>query len=74
MAAPSSPYLTLKEAADYLRYSSAEALLKAIRPQGIPHVKRGRSYLFLPEQLDRWLAGTPADWLRREARAGKRSA
>lgn len=69
-----SPYLTPREAAAYLRYAAVSVLYQAVRSQGIPVCRRGRSLLFHREQLDRWLAGERAADLRAEARHGSESA
>lgn len=50
-----SPYLTAKEASEYLRFASVTALYSAVKKAGIPHVTRGRTLLFHKERLDRWL-------------------
>lgn len=53
-----SPYLTAREAAEYLRYDSVESLYRSVGPQRIPCVRRGsRTLLFDRVKLDAWLAG-----------------
>jgi excisionase family DNA binding protein len=51
-----SPYLTITEAAAYLRFKSSAAFRMAVLREGIPHVRIGRKgRLFLKEQLDAFL-------------------
>jgi hypothetical protein len=48
-----SPYLTLHEAAAYLRYQTVAGFRQAVRRLRIPHLVRGRERLFLPSDLQR---------------------
>lgn len=48
-----SPYLTLHEAADYLRYQTVAGFRQAVRRLRIPHLVRGRERLFLKSDLER---------------------
>ena len=57
---PDSPFLTAEEASKYLRFASVRALYKAIKTERIPHRRRGRTLLFLPAELHRWLEGQGA--------------
>ena len=54
-----TPWLTLKEAAEYLRYPTNRKGLKAFwmfaARMNLPRVKRGRSLLFDRRDLDDWL-------------------
>jgi excisionase family DNA binding protein len=66
--APVSPYLTADEAAAYLRFKNARVLYKAIAArvknaadEAIPALRRGRSYLFDRNDLDRWLRADPRE-------------
>lgn len=64
-----SPYLTAREASQYLRYASVAAFYKAIASAKIPTRRRGRSLLFHRAELDRWLAGESRLELLRAARS-----
>lgn len=48
-----SPYLTIREAADYLRYKTTDGFMTAVRRLHIPHILRGRERLFLRTDLER---------------------
>lgn len=48
-----SPYLTIQEAADYLRYRTVGGFMQAVRRLRIPHIIRGRERLFLRTDLER---------------------
>lgn len=63
-----SPYITAAECAAYLRFASVRALYKAIPVDGIPFRRCGRKLLFVPAELDRWLAGESKVTLLSEAR------
>jgi excisionase family DNA binding protein len=63
-----SPYLTAREASQYLRYASVAAFYQAITANRIPVRHRGRSLLFHRDDLDQWLAGKSRVELGREAR------
>lgn len=63
-----SPFITAAECAVYLRFASVRALYSAIPVEGIPHRRRGRTLLFVPAELDRWLAGESRVALMSEAR------
>lgn len=52
-----SPYMTTKEAAEYVRLNYFIFLRKVAR-QEIPHLPRnGKKLFFLREQLDAWMTG-----------------
>ena len=48
-----SPYLTIAEAAAYLRYKTNDGFMQAVRKYHIPHILRGRQRLFLRTDLER---------------------
>lgn len=49
-----SPYLTMKEAAEYLRMN--EEVLRRYAVEGrIPHGKTGKKYVFHKDELDSWV-------------------
>jgi hypothetical protein len=48
-----SPYLTIGEAAAYLRYKTNDGFMQAVRRLRIPHLWRGRQRLFLRTDLER---------------------
>ena len=57
-----SPYLSAEEAARYLHYGSVKSLYNAIAGgvtnrvgEVIPSLRRGRTFLFDPRELDVWL-------------------
>lgn len=50
-----SPWLTAKEAVDYLRLGSLRALYRLLNEHQLPHGRRGRIYLFDKRKLDRWV-------------------
>lgn len=50
-----SPYLTAREAVEYLRLSSVRALYGLVAEHGLPYGRRGRIYLFDKRKLDRWI-------------------
>ena len=52
-----SPYLTSKEAVDYLKLPSLSALYTLIREHGLPAHHRGRLRLFDIRELDAWVRG-----------------
>lgn len=52
-----TPYLSAREAIEYLRLPSVVALYHLIRDQRLPTLRRGRSYLFDTRELDAWLRG-----------------
>lgn len=54
---PRSPYLTAREAVDYLRLGSESALYRLVREHGLPNLRRGRLYLFDTREIDAWLRG-----------------
>ena len=52
-----SPYMTAKEAAEYVRMNYFVFLRKVVQ-QEIPHLPRnGKKFFFLREQLDAWMTG-----------------
>lgn len=61
-----SPYLTAREAMEYLRIPSQSALYHLIRDQRLPHCRRGRQYLFDKRELDAWVRGhdSALEWSR----------
>lgn len=52
-----SPYRTVAEAADHLRFVSVNAFRQWVRRQGIVPYKRGRVLLYRIEDLDDALVG-----------------
>ena len=52
-----SPYLTAKEAAEYLRFPSVKALYAAVARDGLPVCRRGGKLLFDRRELDAALHG-----------------
>lgn len=50
-----TPYLNSDEAWQYLKFPTKAAFYIALRRQGIPYYKRGKSLLFERGQLDAWL-------------------
>jgi excisionase family DNA binding protein len=52
-----SPYLTSKEAVEYLKLGSESALYRLIREHRLPTCRRGRLYLFDTRELDAWVRG-----------------
>lgn len=55
-----SPYMTMVEAAEYLRYSGdrpAEKAINFLRRSGAKLQRRGRTYLVKSEEIDRILNG-----------------
>lgn len=63
-----SPYITATECAAYLRFASMDGFYRAVKTDGIPHRRCGRKLLFLPAELDRWMAGESRVTLMSEAR------
>ncbi len=51
-----SPWLTVEEAAEYLRWSK-HRVYKNVGRDGIPHRKHGGRLLFHRQELDAWLEG-----------------
>ena len=77
-----TPWLTTAEAAEYLRYRSTQGVRDAVRRGQLRAYRRGRTYLFLQEDLDAYLrsqnispkyCGTPEP-LRRSEQSGTPSA
>lgn len=60
-----SPYLTLKEALQYLRFRTRQVLYYHIKENGLPVLRAGRALRFDKRDLDDWLRGTDAITLRR---------
>jgi len=56
-----SPWLTVEEAAEYLRWSK-NRVYKHVGKDGIPHRKHGRRLLFHRQELDEWLEGYREGW------------
>jgi len=52
-----SPYLTSKEAVEYLKLPSLSALYTLIREHALPAHHRGRLRLFDVRELDAWVRG-----------------
>lgn len=52
-----SPYLSAREAIDYLRLPSQWALYRLVREHHLPCCRRGRLYLFDTRELDAWVHG-----------------
>ncbi len=50
-----TPYMTIDEAADYLRWSK-ERIYKLTAARAIPHIKHEGRLLFRRDDLDAWLA------------------
>jgi excisionase family DNA binding protein len=60
-----SPYLTSREAVDYLKLPSLSALYTLIREHGLPAHHRGRLRLFDVRELDAWVRRMdPVDYAR----------
>jgi len=55
-----SPYLTSREAVDYLKLPSRSALYTLIREHDLPAHHRGRLRLFDVRELDAWVRGMDA--------------
>lgn len=53
-------YLTTEETAQLLR-RSARTIHELTRMAAIPHRRFGRRCLFLPAEIDAWLAGAPLE-------------
>jgi len=71
---PASPYLTMSEAAVYLRYSGDRAKDKArqfLQRSGVTLVRRGRDYLVRRDSVDLFLETGVGD-IDRAARAAVR--
>jgi len=56
-----SPWLTVEEAAEYLRWSK-HRVYKHVGKDGIPHRKHGGRLLFHRQELDEWLEGYREGW------------
>lgn len=52
-----TPYLTSREAAEYLKLGSVDALLRLVTQHRLPACRRGRLYLFDRREIDVWLHG-----------------
>jgi excisionase family DNA binding protein len=52
-----SPYLTAKEAVEYLRLGSLSALYRLITEHGLPHGRLGRHHRFDKRELDAFVRG-----------------
>jgi excisionase family DNA binding protein len=52
-----SPYLTAKEAVEYLKLGSLNALYRLVNQHRLPTCRRGRLYLFDKREIDIWLHG-----------------
>jgi len=60
-----SPYLTSREAVEYLKLPSLSALYTLIREHALPAHHRGRLRLFDVRELDAWVRGMdPLDYAR----------
>jgi excisionase family DNA binding protein len=57
MATVESPYLTAKEAVEYLKLGSLNALYRLVNQHRLPTCRRGRLYLFDKREIDIWLHG-----------------
>jgi len=57
MAKIDSPYLTAKEAVEYLKLGSLNALYRLVNQHRLPTCRRGRLYLFDKREIDIWLHG-----------------
>ena len=55
--AAASPYLTAREAVDYVRAGSLSALYRLIREHRLPFCRVGRLYRFDTRDLDAWMHG-----------------
>jgi excisionase family DNA binding protein len=65
-----SPYLTSREAVDYLKLPSLSALYTLIREHGLPAHHRGRLRLFDVRELDAWVRRMdPLDYARQRRQA-----
>lgn len=56
-----SPYLTDKEACQYLRYNSVAYFRRRVHRLGIPHIVRSRKLLFTKAALDSYMATLVVD-------------
>jgi len=56
-ASIASPYLTAREAQEYLRLGSPNALYRLITQHKLPFCRRGGRYVFHRDELDVWLHG-----------------
>jgi excisionase family DNA binding protein len=63
-----SPYLTAREALDYLRVTTLSQLYRLMRERGLPHLRCGGRLRFDMRELDAWLRGTDHVTLVRERR------
>lgn len=52
-----SPYLTAREAVEYLKLGSLNALYRLVNQHRLPTCRRGRLYLFDRREIDIWLHG-----------------
>lgn len=68
----SSPYLTTKEAVEYLRLGSVGSLYNHIRQNKLPYGRVGRHLRFDTRELDAWVKGF--DSAIERARAERKSA
>jgi excisionase family DNA binding protein len=68
-----SPYLTAREAIEYLRLPSEDALYRCIR-EGLPHCRLGRLYRFDMRELDSYLKGftSPLEMARATTRSTRK--
>jgi len=57
MATVESPYLTAKEAVEYLKLGSLNSLYRLVNQHRLPTGRRGRLYLFDKREIDIWLHG-----------------
>ena len=57
MATVESPYLTAKEAVEYLKLGSLNSLYRLVNQHRLPTCRRGRLYLFDKREIDIWLHG-----------------
>ncbi|MEP7304685.1 MAG: helix-turn-helix domain-containing protein [Acidobacteriota bacterium] len=65
-----SPYLTSREAVDYLKLPSLSALYTLIREHSLPAHHRGRLRLFDVRELDAWVRGVDPLEYARQRRQG----
>jgi hypothetical protein len=57
-----SPYIDADAAARYLHFATGDYLVRKLDRLGIPHRKSGRRFLFLPAELDVWLAARTSEY------------
>lgn len=65
---PRSPYLTSREACEYLRINSLSSLYRHIRQNRLPVLRAGGDLRFDIRELDAWLRGTSSIELVRDRR------